>query len=102
MMSKIFSDRPFIPRIKLFHFALASALLCAPCLFVQSAQPASAQSSSTKSSITVLLWPNGAPGALGTGALDKPTITIYLPAQNPTHTGIVVCPGGRLYDAGNR
>ena len=26
--------------------------------------------------------------------LDKPSITPYLPAQNPTHTAIVVCPGG--------
>ncbi len=42
----------------------------------------------------MLLWPNGSPGALGTGALDKPSITIYLPAQNPTHTGIVIFPGG--------
>ncbi len=43
---------------------------------------------------TILLWPDGAPGALGSSALDKPTLTIYLPAQNPTKTGIVICPGG--------
>jgi acetyl esterase/lipase len=43
---------------------------------------------------TIQLWPNGAPGALGTAATDQPTLTVYLPAQNPTHTGIVVCPGG--------
>lgn len=44
--------------------------------------------------IPVLLWPEGAPGALGTTDLDKPTLTAYLPAQNPTRTGIVICPGG--------
>lgn len=43
---------------------------------------------------TILLWPNGAPGALGTASVDQPSLTVYLPAQNPTHTGIVVCPGG--------
>ena len=43
---------------------------------------------------TILLWPSGAPGAQGTAPTDKPTLTVYLPAQNPTHTGIVICPGG--------
>jgi len=42
----------------------------------------------------MLLWPNGAPGAKGTAPSDEPAITVYLPAQNPTRTGIVVCPGG--------
>lgn len=42
----------------------------------------------------ILLWPEGAPGAVGATDLDKPTLTVYLPTQNPTHTGIVVCPGG--------
>ncbi len=42
----------------------------------------------------ILLWPNGAPGAIGDTPLDKPTVTPYLPAHNPTHTVIVICPGG--------
>lgn len=42
----------------------------------------------------VLLWPNGAPGAVGATDLDKPSITAYIPANNPTHTAVVVCPGG--------
>jgi acetyl esterase/lipase len=42
----------------------------------------------------ILLWPNGAPGAVGDSPSDKPILTPYLPAQNPTHTAIVVCPGG--------
>ena len=40
------------------------------------------------------LWPDGAPGALGTAEEDQPTLTVYLPASNPTATGIIVCPGG--------
>ena len=40
-----------------------------------------------------LLWPNGAPGALGTDDGDKPSITPYL-AKSPNGTAVVVCPGG--------
>jgi acetyl esterase/lipase len=42
-----------------------------------------------------LLWPAGAPGAVGDQDLDKPTLSIY-PADpaKATGTGVVVCPGG--------
>jgi len=40
-----------------------------------------------------LLYPNGAPGALGDADEDKPSITIYLP-EKPFGAGVVVCPGG--------
>jgi acetyl esterase/lipase len=42
---------------------------------------------------TELLWPDGAPGALGTENKDKPTLIIYLP-EKPSGAGIVICPGG--------
>jgi acetyl esterase/lipase len=44
---------------------------------------------------TIVLWPDGAPGALGKEEADIPALTIYLPAA-PQATGaaIVVCPGG--------
>jgi acetyl esterase/lipase len=44
---------------------------------------------------TIVLWPDGAPGALGKDDADVPTLTIYLPAP-PQATGaaIVICPGG--------
>lgn len=42
-----------------------------------------------------LLWPQGAPGALGTEERDKPSLTIYLPPSDKANgTAIVVCPGG--------
>jgi acetyl esterase/lipase len=42
-----------------------------------------------------LLWPSGAPGALGNEDADKPSLTFYLPeATRATGTGVVVCPGG--------
>jgi acetyl esterase/lipase len=40
-----------------------------------------------------LLWPNGAPEALGSGDVDKPSITPYL-AKSPNGTAVIVCPGG--------
>ena len=44
---------------------------------------------------TILLWPNGAPGAQGAEDRDKPALTIYMP---PNTTGpmpaVIVAPGG--------
>ena len=41
-----------------------------------------------------LLWPSGAPGALGNEDADRPNLTIYLPQANGVQSGVVVCPGG--------
>ena len=44
---------------------------------------------------TELLWPNGAPGAKGNDANDKPTMTIYLPAkEKAAGSAVVIFPGG--------
>jgi acetyl esterase/lipase len=41
------------------------------------------------------LWPNGAPGALGTSSNDIPTLTPYLPDPAvATAAALVICPGG--------
>jgi acetyl esterase/lipase len=43
----------------------------------------------------VLLWPSGAPGALGDKDDDKPTITPFLAVpERATGAAIVICPGG--------
>jgi acetyl esterase/lipase len=43
----------------------------------------------------ILLWPGGAPGALGTAPEDIPTISIYRPRPPLSNGAIfVVCPGG--------
>jgi acetyl esterase/lipase len=43
----------------------------------------------------IALWPGGAPGALGTEAVDVPTITVYRPVPGTaTGAAIVICPGG--------
>jgi acetyl esterase/lipase len=41
------------------------------------------------------LWPNGAPGALGTADVDIPTLTPYpAPKGRGVGTAVIVCPGG--------
>jgi len=42
----------------------------------------------------ILLWENGAPGALGQADTDKPTITAYRAPRGSSGTAIVVAPGG--------
>ncbi|MBI5396566.1 MAG: alpha/beta hydrolase [Verrucomicrobia bacterium] len=42
-----------------------------------------------------LLWPQGAPGAVGSEDADKPTLTIWLPpAAKANGAAVVICPGG--------
>jgi acetyl esterase/lipase len=41
------------------------------------------------------LWPNGAPGALGTADTDRPTLTVFRAANQPNGTtAVIVAPGG--------
>ena len=43
----------------------------------------------------VLLWSEGAPGAVGSEAVDRPSLTVYpAPADRATGAALVVCPGG--------
>ncbi|HVT91197.1 MAG TPA: alpha/beta hydrolase [Bryobacteraceae bacterium] len=63
---------------------LALLFLCAASAWAAPAKPE-----------TILLWPNGAPGAVGTEDQDKPSVTIYRPeAEAAIATAVVVCPGG--------
>ena len=42
-----------------------------------------------------LLWPDGAPGALGNDPKDRPRLLIHLPASDRAQrTAVVICPGG--------
>jgi acetyl esterase/lipase len=76
---------------------MSRALLCSwICCLAALTYPVAATGQPSKS-LTILLWPDGAPGALGQGDDDKPTLTAYtVPATSPrkVSTGVVVCPGG--------
>jgi acetyl esterase/lipase len=44
---------------------------------------------------TILLWPAGAPGALGQDDRDKPAITVYMPSVTTgPMTAVIIAPGG--------
>jgi acetyl esterase/lipase len=43
---------------------------------------------------SVVLWPKGAPGALGTGEGDIPKLYVYPAAGEGLHSGVIVLPGG--------
>ncbi len=43
---------------------------------------------------SVLLWPEGAPGAVGSEPEDKPKLTLYPAAAASTSAAVIVCPGG--------
>jgi len=58
------------------------------CLF------SSAASQAASPSKTVLLWPDGAPGAVGVTDADKPSLDVYLPAKPVGGAAVVVAPGG--------
>ena len=48
-----------------------------------------------QTSETLLLWPEGAPGALGTADKDRPSMTVYhAPPAEDVRPAIIICPGG--------
>jgi len=55
----------------------------------------SAMGTADNSQEPIILWPNGAPGAVGKEPNDVPTLTPYFPAkEKTTGAAIIVCPGG--------
>jgi acetyl esterase/lipase len=88
--------------VRKFFFGFAVMVLVCGVGFAQVTAPAAAPLPSTVSAVsqggagkTMLLWPAGAPGALGGEDVDKPTLTVFLPVvANATKTGVVVAPGG--------
>jgi acetyl esterase/lipase len=77
--------------VRRFLFGLVVAMVGVGWMAAQQAEPVW----STTLGKTVLLWPEGAPGAQGNEDIDEPSLTIYLPkGENATKTGVVVAPGG--------
>ena len=79
-------------RMKLVAFGVVMAVLC---VGVVCGQQVAGVTPVASGEPVVLLWPTGAPGAVGDADEDKPTLTVFLPAGvNATKTGVVVAPGG--------
>ncbi len=48
-----------------------------------------------QTNLSLPLWPDGAPGALGKEVSDIPTLTVFLPApEKNTGAAMIICPGG--------
>jgi acetyl esterase/lipase len=68
-------------------FVLAGGLLVA--------EARSARAELPPSGVPVVLWPDGAPNAIGKDDVDIPTLTPYWPSQPAaTGTAVIICPGG--------
>ncbi len=69
-------------------FLACSIGLSAPALLAGKA-------STTQGPNVELIWPQGAPGAVGDEEKDKPSITVSLPtAEKANGAAVVICPGG--------
>ena len=53
------------------------------------AYPSGGPATPTTAPAPMLLWPHDAPEAQGDADDDKPTLTAYIPAQNPTKAAVV-------------
>jgi acetyl esterase/lipase len=79
---------------RLTGIVLACAVLVTPVRSGEAGKPASNAQDRPAPKVE-LLWPQGAPGAVGTEKNDKPTLSIYLaPAARASGTAVVICPGG--------
>ena len=69
--------------------------LCFVSFLLVSLVSASTQAQPAPPPETILLWPAGAPGAVGNEEVDQPALALY-PAKGPkpTRAAVVVCPGG--------
>jgi acetyl esterase/lipase len=83
------------------HRFLITAIATLACSTILAA-PAPTPDSSSTSPTVLALWPDGAPGALGTRPEDIPTLTLFpAPASTATGAAMVVCPGGGYRVVGN-
>ncbi|HXE80261.1 MAG TPA: alpha/beta hydrolase [Vicinamibacterales bacterium] len=73
----------------------AVLVLMVPALLGLSQTSAGAQAADATGDEVVLLWPGGAPGAVGDGPEDRPQLAVVRPeAGTANGTAIIVCPGG--------
>ena len=71
------------------------ALLCVAAILSWSPLILQAGDPETAGPRVELLWPKGAPGAVGTNPEDCPSLTIYRPAEGMANgAAVVICPGG--------
>ena len=83
----IMENRDLTPLLLLVLSLCAASTVAA----AQAPRPAPATPPSPQE---ILLWENGAPGALGQADTDKPSITVYRAPRGSSGTAVIVAPGG--------
>lgn len=78
---------------------MSSRFLCCISLFLLGSSLIWVRSAGAQTQVdqarTELLWPGGAPGAVGSEEKDQPKLIIYrAPRETANGTAVVVCPGG--------
>jgi acetyl esterase/lipase len=102
----MFSTGKFRPTLNAVTAALALSLLLACAGFTARAQTPSQTAAAPAAAAPAppdpalphgqieYLWPDGAPGAVGSEEQDKPHLEIFTGYGPAPHTAVVVCPGG--------
>jgi acetyl esterase/lipase len=73
------------------HKLFAGAILASAAIPLLAQTPSSTPPSGAR---YILLWPEGVPLSHGTTDADKPRLTVFVPKNQTTRTGIIVLPGG--------
>jgi acetyl esterase/lipase len=78
-----------------FAVLLGALVLVAALALGVRAGPAQQRLPTVEEPRKILLWENGAPGALGSTEADQPSLTYFPPwGENPSGTAVIVAPGG--------
>src|SRR5439155_11597211 len=86
-------DRDSSHMAQLFRAVVASSLIIGGS--VASGQAPAPAAPMLQEPQTILLWPAGAPGALGQDEADKPALIIYMPPNTTGPlTAVIIAPGG--------
>lgn len=85
-------------RLLLLAAGIGALLLCAGCsqstAHAATPPPAAITKAPTGFARMVVLWPKGAPGALGIGDGDMPKLWVYPALGEGVHPAVIVLPGG--------
>jgi acetyl esterase/lipase len=76
------------------QLGILTGTLCLVAAPAVAQQPAPQPAPAAAAAVWVPLWPQGAPGALGTEQPDIPDVEVFLPAKNLARSAVVVLPGG--------
>ncbi len=76
------------------HTHAAALLLCSASLIACPALAQKAAPPTEPHGQIVMLWPDGAPGAVGTTEADKPHLEVFGAAGSAPRTAVIVAPGG--------